>query len=390
MAWKNRILDRQGAEHSEEVTSVELFFDLIYVFAVTQLSHFLLNNLSFEGAIQTLVMWFAVWLGWQYNTWITNWFDPEKMHIRLMLFAVMLGGLVMAVSIPSAFGTSGLIFAASYVTIQLGRSLFILISLGQGHRLTDNYRRISVWLFISACLWIGGAFLEGYERMGLWAMAALCEYVAPMHGFKLPFLGRSRSEDWDINGAHMAERCQLFVIVALGESILITGATMAHHAHWDIPTIIAFLVAFIGSLAMWWIYFDTSSKDGSEAIRHAKNPGLVGAQFNYVHITLVAGIIVSAVANELVIAHPPKSMDITSISVIIGGPLIYLIGNAIYKNVVYRRIPKSHILAIAGLLALIPVSFVTDYLMIGGLTTLLLVLLAIFDGCNQRQPRLEV
>lgn len=388
MTWKNGGLVRQGKDIKAEVTSIELFFDLIYVFSVTQLSHFLLGNLTLEGALQTLIMWFAVWLGWQYNTWVTNWFDPEKMQIRLMLFAVMLGGLVMAVSIPNAFGNSALLFALSYVAIQLGRSLFILISLGKNHHLTDNYRRITLWMCISALFWITGSFAEGYERMALWAIAVACEYFAPMHGFKLPFLGRSRSEDWNINGGHMAERCQLFVIVALGESILITGATMGHHAHWDIPSIIAFLIAFIGSLAMWWIYFDTSSKDGSKAIQHSKNPGLVGAKFNYIHVTLVAGIIVSAVANELVIADPPKPMDITAIAVIIGGPMIYLIGNAVYKKVVYGRIPKSHLLSLAVLVALIPISFVTDYLMIGGLTTALLVVLAIWEGFHRRDLKL--
>src|ERR1700712_3947189 len=107
--------DRRG--HTK-VTNEELFFDLIYAFAVTQLSHRLLENLSWAGALQTLVLWFAVWLGWQYTAWVTNWFNPENRGMRFMLFGVMLLGLLMSSAIPDAFGAKGLWFAACYAGIQ--------------------------------------------------------------------------------------------------------------------------------------------------------------------------------------------------------------------------------------------------------------------------------
>src|SRR5713101_1426702 len=129
----NLLRNRDGQEAS--VSFVELFFDLIYVFAVTQLSHRLLENLTLLGMAETLALWFAVWLGWQYTCWVTNWFDPETMPIRLLLFGIMLVGLLMAAAIPDAFAGRGLVFATCYASIQIGRTLFVVFHLGPQHAL---------------------------------------------------------------------------------------------------------------------------------------------------------------------------------------------------------------------------------------------------------------
>src|SRR4249920_2836557 len=149
--------DRRG--HTG-VTNEELFFDLIYAFAITQLSHRLLENLTPLGAVQTLVLWFAVWLGWQYTCWVTNWFNPENLRMRLMLFVLMLLGLAMSSTIPFAFAEAGLGFALCFAAIQVGRTLFVLFNLGPGSPLAPNFRRITGWVCISAALWIAGGIAE--------------------------------------------------------------------------------------------------------------------------------------------------------------------------------------------------------------------------------------
>ncbi|ANM80283.1 bacterial low temperature requirement A family protein [Serratia marcescens] len=346
-----RVRDGQGAS----VSFSELLFDLIYVFAVTQLSHYLLHHLTLTGALETLLLWFAVWLAWQYTAWVTNWFNPDTRQIRLLLFAIMLLGLFAAAALPQAFGERGLIFALFYVAIQVGRSATVLRLLAPGHPLKQNFRRILGWLCISAVFWIAGGLAEGHTRLALWAIAVLCEYVSPMFGFRLPVLGRSdSSSEWTIEGHHLAERCQLFVIVALGETILITGATLSEMESWSLPVLIASLVAFLGSLAMWWVYFDTSSKAGSHAISQAENPGQLGAYFHYVHVALVGAIIVCAVANELVIAHPDGRIQHATAAVLLLGPAIYLFANALYKRLVYRRFPLSHLVGLLALAVLAP------------------------------------
>ncbi|BEM80949.1 TPA: low temperature requirement protein A [Serratia marcescens] len=380
-----RVRDGQGAS----VSFSELLFDLIYVFAVTQLSHYLLHHLTLTGALETLLLWFAVWLAWQYTAWVTNWFNPDTRQIRLLLFAIMLLGLFAAAALPQAFGERGLIFALFYVAIQVGRSVTVLRLLAPGHPLKRNFHRILGWLCISAVFWIAGGLAEGNARLALWAVAVLCEYVSPMFGFRLPVLGRSdSSSEWTIEGHHLAERCQLFVIVALGETILITGATLSEMESWNLPVLIASLVAFLGSLAMWWVYFDTSSKAGSHAISQAENPGQLGAYFHYVHVALVGAIIVCAVANELVIAHPDGRIQNATAAVLLLGPALYLFANALYKRLVYHRFPLSHLVGLLALAVLAPVAYFTDLLMVNGLTTLIMVVVAVWESISRgRAPQ---
>ncbi|MDH7804783.1 MULTISPECIES: low temperature requirement protein A [unclassified Rhizobium] len=373
------LLRRRDGHHAR-VTFEELFFDLVYVFAVTQLSHELLHNLTLTGVVETLILWFAVWLGWQYTCWVTNWFDPETPRIRGLIFAVMLAGLIMASAIPGAFGERALIFAIAYVAIQVGRTAYIVWELGPDHPLSANYRRMLGWVSISAVFWIAGAFASHEARMALWAIAVACEYIAPMFGFSLPGFGRSKTSDWTIEGGHLAERCQLFCIVALGETVLATGATMAGAETWDMAILSALLATFLGTLAMWWLYFGTSSKDATDAITHSDDPGRIGAYFHYVHAILVGGIIATAVGNDLVLAHPHDGLKTAYALILLGGPALYLLGSAIYKKVVYGVLPASHITGVVVLLALIPVARNTDLLTMGWLTTIVMLAAGFWEG----------
>lgn len=177
---------RQRDGHHARVTYEELFFDLVYVFAVTQLSHHLLHHLDLIGVMQTLVLWFAVWLGWQYACWVSNWFDPEAPRIRSLLFVTMLLALLMSSSIPEAFAERAWVFAGAYATMQVGRTAFVLLEVGRSHPLAPNFRRMLAWVSVSACFWLAGAAAEGNLRLALWAVAVACEYISPMFGFAFP------------------------------------------------------------------------------------------------------------------------------------------------------------------------------------------------------------
>lgn len=348
-AGLHHALLRHRDEHHARVTYEELFFDLVYVFAVTQVSHGLLHHLTPGGVLQALILWFAVWLGWQYTCWVTNWFNPETTPIRCLLFATMLLGLVMAASIPEAFAERGLLFAGAYVAMQVGRSAFIALQLPSSHPLGPNYRRILGWVSISAIFWIAGGLADGNERALWWLGGILCEYISPMFGFALPGLGRSHTRDWTIEGGHLAERCQLFVIVALGETVLATGASVSDAKAWNASIVAALIATFLGTLAMWWLYFGTSSKDATRAITRSGDPGRIGAYFHYVHAVLVAGIIATAVGHDLVLEHPVDHPDLAQTLAVIGGPSVYMLGSAIYKRVVYGAFSMSHMGGVLGL-----------------------------------------
>jgi low temperature requirement protein LtrA len=369
------------------VTYVELFFDLVFVFAVTQLSHTLLEHLSFAGALQTLLLLLAVWWVWMYTCWFTNWADPDRTAVRVMLFVLMLAGLALSASIPNAFGHEGLVFAGAYVFMQLTRTVFMLAALrGHDARNFRNFQRIVCWLALSAVFWLAGGLAAGAERVALWVLALGIEYLAPTFGFAVPGLGRSTTADWKVDGAHMAERCALFVIIALGESILVTGATAAKLPVTAANTT-AFLVAFVGSVAMWWIYFNIGAERGSRQFVGSADPGRIArAVYTYVHLPIVAGIVVCAVADELVIAHPDGHIEPAAAIAILGGPAIYLLGNVFFKRASARYYPLSHLVGLGVLAGLAPLSPLLSPLALGAATTAVLCMVAVWETRSLGRP----
>lgn len=377
------LLRRRDGHHAK-VCFEELFFDLVYVFAVTQLSAKLLNNLTLFGVAETLVLWFAVWLGWQYTCWATNWCDPTRPRMRIVLFATMGLALVMAAAIPQAFGQMGLVFALTYTCAQVGRTAFIVHQLEHDHPLSANYRRILGWLLISAVFWIAGGFAEGSWRLGLWSLAILCEYLSPMIGFRLPGLGRSTSRDWTIEGGHLAERCQLFVIVALGEGLLAIGATLSKAPSWDAGILTATLFTFIGTLALWWLYFGTSSEDATAAITRSDDPGRMGARLHYAHVILVAGIIATAVGNDLALAHAFDKAKLPYALVLTIGPAVFLAGSLLYRHVVYGSWAVSHWAGMAALGGLLAVAGAMTILPLAVLVVMVLLAVGFHEGRRVR------
>jgi low temperature requirement protein LtrA len=169
---------RDGGE--QRVTPLELFFDLVYVFAITQLSHRLLDHLTLSSALETLMLLLVVWGVWVYTAWFTNWFDPNRLAVRLVLVAVMLASLLMSVAIPEAFSERGLMFALAYVAIQVGRTAFTFIalrkSLGGSHPLSRNFQRVLYWLVAAGVVWIIGGLLDTEGRYALWGLALAVDF----------------------------------------------------------------------------------------------------------------------------------------------------------------------------------------------------------------------
>ena len=375
----NYLRVRKGHEHSR-VTFVELFFDLVFVFAITQVSHFLLEHFSLVGIGQTILLLVAVWWVWIYTSWATNWLDPQTTPVRIMLFALMLAGLVLSTSIPQAFDARGLAFAGAYAAMQVGRCLFTVWAL-RHHSPANfkNFQRITCWFILSGLFWIAGGLVDGNLRLALWIAAFAIDFAGPAAYFWTPGLGRSHIAEWDIEGAHMAERCGLFIIIALGELILVTGATFGK-LDWNAVTIAAFFVAFISSVAMWWIYFNIGAERGSRVIASSSDPGRLGRiGYTYAHLPIVAGIVVAAVSDELVLAHPTGHIDFRTAATTLGGAALFLIGNALFKRLLYGRYPLSHLIGLVLLVWLIPAAFVLSPLTFSAAAALTLVIVAVWE-----------
>ncbi len=256
---------RHGDGHDgSRVGYIELFFDLVFVFAVTQLSHSLIAHPDLTTLLHTLILGWAVWWLWIDTTWVTNWLDPEKVPVRTMLLVLMLLGLLMSSAIPEAFEGKALLFAVPFVLIQVGRTLFTVWAMGRHWpENAENFVRITVWLGVSGAFWIAGAMTHDERtRLVLWVVAALIDVVGPRALFWVPGMGPTNPHTWSVRGSHMAERVSLFLIISLGESIIVTGTAFAE-LELDATTLLAFLAAFASTVLMWLLFFDRSEQSAT-------------------------------------------------------------------------------------------------------------------------------
>jgi low temperature requirement protein LtrA len=341
---------RDGAE--QRTTVVELFFDLVYVFAVTQLSHLLIGELSWAGAARTAFLLVVIWWAWIYTTWMVNWFDPASTLVTLVLILVMLASLLMAAAVPGAFGGDARLFAGAYVALQVGRNLAGMLLLDRGHPLRAVFERILVWSAGSGALWISGAFLAGDARLWLWIPALALELLAPLVGYRTPGRGISQTDDYTIDGGHFAERCQAFVIIALGESIVVTGATAAG-AGLNAEIVLALAVAFVVTAVLWWLYFGAVAERSRRQIAASDDPGrLARDAYTYLHLPIIAGVIVTAVGDELLLAHPGRSFDTVGAAMMLGGPMLFLAGETFFRLRMIGSANAKRLTAIAAIAAL--------------------------------------
>jgi low temperature requirement protein LtrA len=379
-------------EDSDRVGFAELFFDLVFVFAITQVSHSLLQHYDLAGALQTGFLFLAIWWVWMFSTWSMNSLDPEQTAVRGLLFILMGLGLFLSMALPDAFGDRGLVFAGAYAAMQVGRSVFIWANSADqnsGDQLRRTYTRITIWMVLAAVFWILGGLAEGQDRVMLWCVALGLEYVAPMTGMYVQGLGRDESADWSVRGGHMAERCGLFVIICLGETLLVSGATFAE-MEWTAPGLLAFLGAFASAIGMWWVYFHIGHKRATHQIEHSQNAAsLARLAFTYLHIPIVAGVVLGAVGSERAIAHPLHMGTYAEGASLIGGLVLFLLGNGLFKRVSANNFPLSHWVGLGLALA----AFVTGPFMplfaLNGVSALILVVVAAWESWSwNRKPKI--
>jgi low temperature requirement protein LtrA len=300
-----------------------------------------------------------------------------------MLFALMFGGLVLSTALPKAFESRALWFALAYSAMQVGRTIFLVASTPPAQAMARlNALRILAWLAVPSIFWIAGGFFGGHWRLLLWAVALGIEYVSPAARFWIPKYGASSTADWVVEGGHMAERSAGFIIIALGESIVVTCATFAD-LNWTTDHVVAFVSALIGSIAMWWIYFHKGAEAGSEQISKSTEPGRLGRlAYTYLHMPIVAGIIVSAVADDLVLTHPEGHSDLRTSLCAIGGPLLFLLGTILFKHTFRGFLQLSHGAGILALGVLYWFAGQLSPLLLSALASAIMVMVAVWESVS--------
>jgi low temperature requirement protein LtrA len=379
---------RTLTDREQRATFFELFFDLVYVFAVTQLSHHLLDDITWARAAETAFMLIALYWAWTYTTWMTNWFDPDTVPVRLVLVFVMMASLLMAVAIPQGFDDYALLFACAYSGLQIGRNSFVVAVTPRGE-FNQNFRQILTWSLLSAPLWVAGGIVDSEAlRWVLWLCALGLDLAAPLATYWVPGVGGTPMSQWQIEGAHFGERFQLFVIIALGESIVLAAAT-ASDTGLSVEVVSALLLAFLSSTALWWLYFGQVAGTVLERIRMAtiEERGQIGRDiYTYLHLPIIAGIVLVAVGDELVIAHPMDDLHEAGALVALGGPALFLAGLMACAARLGDAQSRPRLIAFVVLLAAVPFAGDVDGLVVTALITVLLAVLVVAEQYAASTP----
>ena len=385
----SRVSLRRDSAVPQRATSLELFYDLVFVFAITQVSHLLLAHLTWEGAGQAALVLLVVWWSWNYTTWATNELDPDATLVRLLLIALMLASLLMAIAIPEAFGERGLLFAGAYVVIQVGRHTFLTFAAAApGTVERARAASILVWFLAAGVLWIAGGIAEGPARTVLWLAALALDYAGPLVTFRVPGRPRLAPEAWEIGTEHFSERFQLFIIIALGETIVITGATTSE-LELTLATVAAFAVAFLTTAALWWLYFNLVAAISERRLAQAEARVLLARDaYTYLHVVLVAGILLNAVGDELVIAHPTEELSGAELAATVGGPALYLLAHVLLRLRMSGTLAVRRLLGAAACVVIGLVGSALSALVVAALLLAVLVGVIVGDqlaGIHRRQ-----
>ncbi|MFG2055088.1 low temperature requirement protein A [Micromonospora sp. NPDC048930] len=378
----------RGRETSPRATFLELFFDVAFVFALTRVSARLINDFTVERRTflpevgQTLLLLLALWSVWSLTTWTTSRYNPEAPALQLVVAASMFASMVMAVSLPEAFDVRGLSFVLGYVIVQVGRPLVLTVVMRR-HPEQHNAARILVWAAVSAVPWIAGAITHDDARGVLWTVAVVIDYTAARLGWPLPGRGRAPTSSWTVTGEHLAERYQQFIIIALGEMILVSGFGFSGSgftgAQW-----VAFAITFASTVLLWRIYFYRAGTVLAEAVLGSAQPGRLAESATYTHLAMVGGIVATAVGYELVIGHPTGHTDPAWLWVIIGGPALFVVGRTRFEYEVFGRVSRSRLIGLVVLVAMVPLVVRLPPLGVAAATSTVLAGIAVTDALRAR------
>ncbi|GIG89905.1 low temperature requirement protein A [Plantactinospora endophytica] len=378
-------------ESSPRATFLELFLDLVYVFALTRVSQRLVQDFTqldhevFLEALRALVLLLTLWLLWSMTTLMTSRFDPERPLVQAIVVVTMFGSMVMAVAVPRAFGGHGLMFALAYVLLQFGRPFMLGLTL-RG----DPRQRISVrlvfWVLCTAPFWITGALVTGNLRLLFWGLALAGDYLGHLLRWPTPRLGSSASQEWVFAGEHIAERYQQFFLIALGESILVTGFAFSG-GDFTLAQSAAFLIAFTTTVLLWRIYFFQAGFLLAEAFSSARDPTRFTWSATYTHLAMVAGVVTAAVGYELVVVRPLGHTDGAWVGVIVGGPALFLAGRARFGYEVFGALLRSRVVGIALLVAVAPGMLFVPPLVVAGTVSTILLGITVHDLARVRGRR---
>jgi low temperature requirement protein LtrA len=364
---------------------LELFFDVVFIFALRALAQQLLNNLTWSGAYQALVLLLAIGWVWAITARITGPLNPRRPPVQLLIIATMVGALVLSAAIPEAFGKTGLIFAVTYLAIQIGRWLFLVLLL-RGQELQHIAGRAAIWNAATGVPWLIGAVASGTVRTVLWTLAVALIHVVRWFSYPLPGLRRLAGAHLPAGGEYLADRHRALFVIALGEVIMAIGSSLTGRDFATDQTV-AFVVSFAITALIWRVYIFRAGEDIGPAIQASANPDRLGIRVAYAHLVMIAGLVVASVGAELVIDDPLGHPRATATVTILGGTALFLAGRTLLQYLVFGRVSRSRVIGLIALACLLPPMLLLPPLVNGFASGAVLTGIVIADNIRvRRQP----
>ena len=338
-----------GAER--DVSPLELLFDLVYVFAIGQLSHHLVAHVDLRTGAETVVMALAVFYAWYMVAWGANWLDPDPLSVRVALVGLMFASLLMSVAIGDAFAGRAWLFVTGYLLLQIGRCVFLIVAL-RGRPQSEHFVNDLVWELLAGVLWVTGAIADADARLVLWGLAVALTYGGAAAQHWLPGRGRRVDlEHTEIAGGNLVERFRMFFIIMLGEAVLTTSSAFAGKP-FTLERLLALAIGFAGIVALWWCYFERAEPIGAAAAETAQDAGTVGLWGTWALTLIVLALIAIAVADELAIADPGDDATLGFTVLAFGGPALFLLAQLLFHHAALGRALRSRVLVLAALATL--------------------------------------
>ena len=357
----------------ERVTPLELFFDLVFVLAITQCTTLMARTPTWAGLGKGLLVLGLLWWAWTGYAWLTSVVDPEEGSVRLAMFGAMAGLLVVALCVPQAFGSEALLFACAYTVVRAAH----LLLFGLASRDDPDLRYSTITLArstaVGAALLIGGAFAGVEARGAMWGLALALDMIGPF------FFG---AEGWRLAPGHFAERHGLIVLIALGESIVAIG--VGSQAGVDAGVVAAAVVGVAVAGALWWLYFDVvalvAARRLAKASEGRERNEIARDSFSYLHFPMVAGIVLLALGLKKTLGHVEDPLATVPAVALLGGTAIYLLAHVAFRMRNVHRFSTERLLCALLLLALLPAGFELPSLATLGLVAAALAVLIVYES----------
>ncbi|HEV8248466.1 MAG TPA: low temperature requirement protein A [Gaiellaceae bacterium] len=372
-------------EHGDEhqVTPLELFFDLVFVFAITQVTTLLARDPTWVGVLRGMLVLAALWWAWSVYAWLTSAMDVDEGGVRLTMLAAMAAMLVVALAVPGAFGGEAVLFGVAYLLVRLLHLALSALVGGDDPDRRGALLRFAPTAIVGASLLVLAGFLEGDERIAVWVLALAVDYLGPV------VIGVGRG--WHVAPEHFAERHGLILLIALGESIIAIGIGAGFEL--DSGVIVAATLGIVVVAALWWLYFDVAAIFARRRLMQATGlelHRLALHSYSYLHLPMVAGIVLFALGLKTTLGDVGEALDTVPAAALCGGAALYLLGHIAFLFRATGRVFRRRTVGALVLLALVPAAVTVPALAALVLVSAVCSLVVAYEVLRYRDQRIRV